>query len=107
MAKKHRKRSAARAREGRVYKQESLLRNEADRSVEAMESSVLQIDLSSDSDKECEWDGTVNHWVSSDSDSAWSDSDGDGYDSEGTEYSELEGQDLLESLQMTSMTIQA
>ncbi|KAF8220442.1 hypothetical protein L208DRAFT_1382661 [Tricholoma matsutake] len=54
------------------------------------------------SDKECDWDGTVNHYLSSVRDSAWTDSEADDEDdSEGTEYSDLEGDSLVESLQKT------
>ena len=49
-----------------------------------------------------DWDGTVNHYLSSDSDSVWTDSEADDEDdSEGTEYSDLEGDSLVESLQRT------
>jgi hypothetical protein len=59
----------------------------------------LHLDLTHDSGEECDWDGTVNHCLSSDSDYAWTDSDTKGYNSDETEYLELEGEDFLESLQ--------
>ena len=46
---------------------------------------------------ECQWDGTVNHIPSDSEDPDWSDmSDSDSEE----EFSELEGEELLESLQM-------
>jgi hypothetical protein len=57
-----------------------------------------QIDLSTDVDEECRWDETVNHWLAdSDSDFTWTDSDGE--EESDSEFSELEGDDLLKSLQ--------
>jgi hypothetical protein len=64
--------AAARAREGRAQK-------------------------SHRSDEECEWTGGVNHILSSDSEFHWTDSDTD-TDSE-SDFSELEGQELIGSLQ--------
>ena len=47
---------------------------------------------------ECDWDGSVNYYSSSDSEFEENDLD-DGYGSEDSEFSELEGEDLKESLQ--------
>ena len=53
------------------------------------------------SDEECDWDGTVNHCslALSDSDFGWTDSESDAGDETETEYLELEGEGLVESLQ--------
>lgn len=53
------------------------------------------------SDEECDWDGTVNHCslALSDSDFGWTDSESDAGDETETEYLELEGEGLIESLQ--------
>ena len=48
---------------------------------------------------ECDWDGNVNHCLSSDSDSDWDNELEDGFESDNSEFSELEGEDLKESLQ--------
>jgi hypothetical protein len=53
--------------------------------------------LTRTNDEECEWMGGVNHVLSSDSEFYWTDSDMDS-DSE-SDFSELEGQELIGSLQ--------
>jgi hypothetical protein len=66
--------AAARAREGKVKK-----------------------GLRNNPDDECEWEGGVNHVLSSDSGTDWTKSDSDSDPQ--SDFSELEGQELVESLQ--------
>jgi hypothetical protein len=98
--KKYKKEAAARARQGRLLQQELCLEfNEQD--FEGIQNDTPAY-TSLNSDKECDWDGTVNHYLSSDSDCAWTNSEADDEDdSEGTEYSDLEGDSLMESLKKT------
>jgi hypothetical protein len=69
--------AAARAREGRARK-------------------LFGNNLTESIDEECQWTGGVNHILSSDSEFCWTDSDTDS-ESE-SDFSELEGQELIESL---------
>ena len=83
--KKYKKEAAARAQQGLLLQQK-------------FQSTSNKLNVNSDFEgilnnpqntyEECGWDGTVNCYVSSDSDLAWTDS---GADDEGTEYSKLEG----------------
>ena len=56
------------------------------------------VDIDDSIEDECDWDGSVNYYPSSDSEFKENNSD-DGYGSEESEFSELEGKDLKESLQ--------
>ena len=93
--KKHRAESLAQAREAKNLK--NLLRYLSQLSVGRVTSLDLDLKvtepqfLDEDEVVECDWDGSVNHCLSSDSD--WEDELDD------TEFSELEGEDLKESLQ--------
>src|ERR1700759_1553290 len=94
--KKHKKQAAARAR-AHLHQQEVILPTESqDFASEMVPESPSSVEIDScNEDEECGWDGTINHWLSSDSSSdfVWN-----GLDSE-SELSELEGEELLESLQ--------
>lgn len=99
--KKHKKDAAARARQGRLRQG----------GVQPISPDIpTHVDSDSDfegkhiyyvpnSDEECDWDGTVNRCSLSDSDFEWTDSESDADDESETEYSELEGDGLVESLQ--------
>ena len=54
------------------------------------------LDVDAENSEECDWDGTVNYYPSSDSDSEFGD---DACESEESEYSELEEEDLVQVLQ--------
>ena len=99
--KKHHAESLAQAREAKNLK--NLLRYSSQLSVGRVTSLDLDLKvtepqfLDEDEVVECDWDGSVNHCLSSDSD--WEDESDDGFESDDTEFSELEGEDLKESLQ--------
>jgi hypothetical protein len=63
-----------------------------------MDTRLILVDINNNLEDECDWDGSVNYYPSSDSEFEENDSD-DGYGSEDSEFSELEGEDLKESLQ--------
>ena len=107
--KKHKKDAAAHARQGRLCHKPAqsispdipAVHIDSDSNFEGKRVALPVTHYVPNSDEECDWNGTVNYCPLglSDSDFEWTDSESESDTDDETEYSELEGEGLVESLQ--------